>query len=473
MTTIVNTAARLVKVGIVMGLTIIALPTSAAPRIYATGVTRYVPAKAYPCYVLFAGADGKTHLIDMDGNEVHRWPQMGFPSKMLSPKLTGGKRGRLLVQLQSMKGTHAPGKRDFNNIFHDKTIGEVDWNGKVLWSWGLQAPGGAAHQNHDYERLANGNTLVLTAFDHHIPGFKAKETADQAIDEVTSGGKIVWRWVAGDHVNEFGFTKKGLKMIRNGFSIDRSGEPGHTGFLTINAVSTLGPNHWYEQGDKRFNPNNIMINSREADFVAIIDKATGKVVWHLGPVYPDTGKPPEGRVANLTLPRPVDQMSGEHFAHLIPEGLPGAGDILLLDNQGSGGIPPAYVESLGASRVLEINPVKKEIVWQYNGESSGRALWSFYTAFMGSVQRLPNGNTLIDEAVFGHVFQVTPDGKVVWDYVSPYFGHGRFGGTRDVASNYLYRVQAVPYDWVPAGTPHSEREIRSPDVSTFRVPGAP
>jgi hypothetical protein len=29
------------------------------------------------------------------------------------------------------------------------------------------------------------------------------------------------------------------------------------------------------------------------------------------------------------------------------------------------------------SRVLEIDPEKKEIVWQYTGESSGRPAWTF------------------------------------------------------------------------------------------------
>ena len=204
-----------------------------------------------------------------------------------------------------------------------------------------------------------------------------------------------------------------------------------------------------------------------------VDRKSGKIVWHLGPVYPDTGKIPDGRVANLKLPRPVDQMSGEHFPHIIPKGLPGAGDLLVLDNQGNAGIPTANVEAIDASRVLEIDPVKKEIVWQYNGESSGFALWQFHTEFMGSVQRLPNGNTLIDEAQFGHVFQVTPQGEEVWDYVSPYFGKGKFGGSRMVMSNNLYRVQPIPYDWVPAGTPHQEKRIVAPDLGTFRVPGAP
>jgi hypothetical protein len=51
-------------------------------------------------------------------------------------------------------------------------------------------------------------------------------------------------------------------------------------------MSVLGPNKWHEAGDRRFDPDNILIDSREANFIVIIDKQSGKVVWSLGPDYP-------------------------------------------------------------------------------------------------------------------------------------------------------------------------------------------
>ena len=77
----------------------------AAPSVYPTGVTRYDPGKAYNVFILFSGADDKTHLIDMDGNEVHRWDHRGFPSDMLDPALVGGARGHVMVQLADMTGS--------------------------------------------------------------------------------------------------------------------------------------------------------------------------------------------------------------------------------------------------------------------------------------------------------------------------------------------------------------------------------
>ena len=90
--------------------------------------------------------------------------------------------------------------------------------------------------------------------------------------------------------------------------------------------SVLGVNRWFTAGDKRFDPDNVVIDSRNANFTAIIDKKTGKVVWALGPHYPANELVTRGK---KQVPRPVDQISGQHDAHLIPEGLPGAGNLLV------------------------------------------------------------------------------------------------------------------------------------------------
>ena len=141
----------------------------AAPSVYPTGVTRYDPAKAYNVFVLFSGAppgDDKTYLIDMDGNEVHRWGHRGFPSGMLDPALVGGARGHVMVQLADMTGSETGMIPGMPAIFKNKTIGELDWDGNVVWQWGETAPGGAAQQHHDWARLPNGNTLVLSVLSY-------------------------------------------------------------------------------------------------------------------------------------------------------------------------------------------------------------------------------------------------------------------------------------------------------------------
>ena len=78
--------------------------------------------------------------------------------------------------------------------------------------------------------------------------------------------------------------------------------------------------------------------------------------------------------------------------------------------------------------------------------------WRFYSAFISSARRLPNGNTLIDEGMNGRFFQVTPQGDIVWEYVSPYVAPSAVGGNgKQVDTNWVYRAQPVPKDWVPGG----------------------
>ena len=63
----------------------------------------------------------------------------------------------------------------------------------------------------------------------------------------------------------------------------------------------------------------------------------------------------------------------------------------------------------------------------------------------------------------GRLFQVTRGGDIVWEYVSPYYGASAVGGAgRQVDTNWVYRAQPVPYDWVPEGTPRSERPVPLP-----------
>jgi hypothetical protein len=70
-----------------------------------------------------------------------------------------------------------------------------------------QVPGGSAKQHHDWRRLANGNTLVLANLVHPVAGFTAPQVLDDVIYEVNKQGDIVWKWVASEHLKEFGFRR--------------------------------------------------------------------------------------------------------------------------------------------------------------------------------------------------------------------------------------------------------------------------
>ena len=441
-------------VALLIGFTMLAV---AGPSVYPTGTTLYNPAKAFNTFVLITGGDGSAHLIDMNGNSIHEWKNAGDLTTYIDPGLIGGKQGHVLVTLSTVEGQGTDLVPGAVTTRITKTIGEIDFDGRTVWTFGDKMPDGLARQHHDWARLPNGSTLVLSNLVHPVKGFKLPRQLDDVVYEVDPKGEVVWSWVASDHLDEFGFTAEQLQLVRTADTGD---------YLHLNNMKPVGPNHWFAQADTRFAPDNILIDSRNANFIAIIDRKTGKVVWRLGPNYPMANTPPTSR----KVPRPLDRTSGQHDAQIIPEGLPGAGNLLVFDNEGEAGYPPVPVTLTGGSRVLEIDPIKQQIVWQYTGQDSGEPDWSFRSTHISSARRLPNGNTLICEGQPGRVFQVTRDGEIVWEYVNPYPRQSKDPNNgRSVANYQLYRAQAVQYDWVPAGTPHSERAVTPSNKPQFRI----
>jgi len=289
-----------------------------SPSVYPAGTTIYNPSKTYNSYVLFTGGDNIARLIDLNGNVVREWKDAAAHSTFINPALLGGKRGHVFVTIETAagRGTDLIPGRAAGQVA--KTIGELDWDGKVVWQFGEKAPGGLARQHHDWARLPNGNTVVLANLTHAIPGFKLPQLFDDVVYEVNPKGDIVWTWIAADHIEEFGFTPEQLQLVH---------ETDEPDYLHVNNLKVIGPNHWYAAVDKRFHPDNLIFDARNANFIAIIERKTGKVVWNLGPNYAPVKSGERRRV-----PRPVDQIAGQHDAHIIPEGLPGAGNLLVFDN---------------------------------------------------------------------------------------------------------------------------------------------
>jgi len=124
----------------------------------------------------------------------------------------------------------------------------------------------------------------------------------------------------------------------------------------------------------------LLISSRSINLIAILDPHKEELVWSWG----------------------QGELEGQHHPTLLENG-----NILVFDN--------GYKVERGYSRVIELNPITKEIVWEYKADSPGE----FYTAVGGSSQRLPNGNTLIAETEKGRSFEVTQKGEIVWDFYNP------------------------------------------------------
>ncbi len=442
------------------------------PTIYPTGTTVYKPEKAWSGYTIYQAADTGALLIDMNGKEVHLWKGLrGFPNKLLP----GG----------HVLGSTA--ERDPKYGFQDeKNLVQVDWDGNIVWKFDqyewIEDPGYEgqymARQHHDYQREGNpvgyyvpgqepmtnaGNTILLAHKNVSRPEISDKELLDDTIIEVTWEGKIVWEWAVSDHFEELGFDEDAKAAIYRDPNTRAFGT--HYGdWMHINSASALGPNKHYDNGDERFHPDNIIWDARESNIIAITDKRTGNIVWKLGPNY-DTAET-EG----------IGWIIGQHHAHLIPQGLPGAGNILIFDNGGWGGYGKPNPESRDGlknarrdhSRILEINPITFAIEWQYTPTEAGFQApldsYRFYSPYISSAQRLPNGNTLITEGADGRIFEVTAEHELVWEYISPYKNQRN--------SNMVYRAYRAPYDWVPQLERPAEIAIEPIDVADFRLPGA-
>jgi hypothetical protein len=104
---------------------------------------------------------------------------------------------------------------------------------------------------------------------------------------------------------------------------------------------------------------------------------------------------------------------------MIRDGLTGAVNIIVFDNGGIAGYPG---NCRLYSRIIEIAPVLKQIVWEYNTLESHLPIGSFFSAFISGVQRLPNGNSLVNEGQNGRFFEITQDNEIVWEYINPFFG---------------------------------------------------
>ena len=389
---------------VALGSLLTLLAPVAAQSVFPTGTTIWEPAATQDGYTIFAAQGGNIVMIDMDGTTVHEWtsPVPGLVIDNVQPLSNG----RILCLAYA---SFAEGRRQ---------AFELNFDSKAMKAWSVtDQPEGTAY-HHDIERLPNGNTLFLMKQDIDVPSISPHTLVDDYIEEVDADGNVVWRWDTYQHFDDFAFPADSLQLIS-----DSGGDWAHA-----NSISVIPPN---SHGLPEFAEGNIIVSQRFTNTVCIIDRGTGDVVWSLGP---------------------EDHMTyGQHWPHMIEQGLPGAGNILIFDN-GSGTGYPLRHRAPGRSRVVEIDPVTKTVVWQYE------QWFDFWSNIVSGAQRLENGNTLICSGVRGRLFEVTPTGEIVWEYMSPYTNPNN--GRRLV-----YRAYRVPYDFVP---PKKTARRSTPEGQTER-----
>jgi hypothetical protein len=469
------------KLLVVFALTLLfPLWAAAGPRLFVTGVTEYDPAGAWNGFTILSG-NNTAKLVDMNGNLVHEWDLRGgaampgkvFPNGVLGanlyPAYHEAGQGNNTQALLDFNGGIL---RSFNRLYKASRPGDNlprDDKGEVWIARNhhdFQIEGSSVGYYYpDAKPNLDGKMMILCHISVNKPEITDKmQLQDDRIIIVDKAGSILFDWKASDHFAEFknmATDKNVMERLRNAQAELGNPPPGleYNGFdwFHINCVSWLGPNKWYDAGDQRFHPDNIIADSRETSHLFIIDHVTGKIVWQVAPPF-------EGEDAELGA------IYGVHGTHMIPQGLPGAGNILIFDNGGTTSyhkqLPPRYY-----SRVLEFDPVTKKIVWEYSFPTAASPIgWQlygdrfFFSSFISIAQRLPNGNTLITEGNKCRIFEVTKDLKIVWEYISPY--------NIDSPMPLVYRAYRLPYGYVPQLPKGSEVAVRLPKSGAIQIPNA-
>jgi hypothetical protein len=452
----------------------------AAPTVFPTGTTIYDPARAWNGFTVLSPLAGPgAVVIDMNGRIVKQWDSLnssaGGPARILPGGVVMGAEGA------------RPGRQE------SLALVARDFDGNLLWRYAQNEqielpPGGSGaakgkgpatgkgkqetervaslRQHHDWQRadfpagyyspgvspgLQPGKTLVLTHTNRVAPAVAPDVVLeDDRILELDGTGKILWEWVISDHVEEFRLDGPARRVL----SQTKAGSVPFD-WMHLNSATYVGPNQWFDAGDQRFHPNNVIISSRAASIVAIVAR-DGRIVWQIGPDF-------------LTSPelRAIRQIIGQHHAHLIPKGLPGEGNMLIFDNGGASGYgnpTPTSPDGKGiysrpTSRVLEIDPVTLKLVWSYTSAT-------FFATNISGAQRLANGNTLITEGPSGRIFEVTPAGDIIWEYVHPATG----AAAAKSRTAPVYRAYRLPYEWIPQLPRPAERAVIPPPAAEFRLP---
>ena len=326
------------------------------------------PQQCYRGYTLTTNNRGfYANLLDMEGRICHRWhsPE-GIGYAYLLPY------GNLLLRTNPPE--EAGGAEKIGGS--SGAILELDWDSNVVWDY--HNP----YIHHDYERLVNGNTLVLL-FELLSPeltasiqgGFRSDDDPEQmfgdVVQEITPQGEVVYEWKAWERLSPEEDPICPLEDRRE----------------------------WTHGNSLKVTPDgDLIVSYRRTNTVGIVDKASGDFKWKWGP----------GEIAHQHHPTWLDN-----------------GRILLFDNG-------LHRPRGSYSRVVEVDPGTNEIAWEYQSNPP----LSFYSQAVSSAERLPNGNTLICEGSPGRIFEVTSNKQVVWEYINPFFvPGGNTPGSSEIANS--------------------------------------
>lgn len=377
--------------------------------------------KAALGYTLFAPKHNTvTYLINNEGQVVHSWTRSKFEPGQSVYLLPNGHMVRsCMVRVQGGTGGGEGGR-----------IEEYDWEGNLVWEFEHATREYQLH--HDIKPMPNGNFLALmverkTREQTLAAGFQENMMRDDflvpdAVVEIQpirpKGGKIVWEWHVWDHLIQDTDQRK-----------PNYGNPAqHPERIYVHANGRPTAAFWNHMNSLDYHAglDQIGLSVRGCNEIWIIDHSTttqeaagrsGGRHGKGGDLIYRWGNPAAYKRGSTQDKQLVQQ----HDALWIPEGYPGAGNLTIFNNgydRGWSSIEEIALP-LDAHGRYTIEPGRPygpaQPVWRY--EARNRA--DFFSSEISGAHRLPNGNTLICAGVMGHLFEVTREGEIVWQYVNP------------------------------------------------------
>lgn len=336
----------------------------------AGGVTLFQPDKAQDGVTLYtSGHESAAFLIGMDGEVLHTWRR---PFSTVWQRGFGVPRPRPDTHVWFHKAVVYP-NGDLLAVYEtagDTPYGyglvKLDRRSQVIWTYL-----GRAH--HDVDVAADGRIFALThgIVDEPLQGFENVSTPrlDDSLVVLSPDGEELKR-VSLIHA----FARSTFRYLLHTVSSYSVADVLHTNAVEV-IDEELASNFAFGE------PGQVLLSMRELNAIAVFDIASDEVVW---------------------------ASRGPWIAQHDPDILPN-GNILLFDNWGN------FERANGISRVIEVNPLTMEVIWDYAGTDE-RPLAS---EIRSSQQRLPNGNTLISESDGGRLVEVSRDREIVWEYVNP------------------------------------------------------
>ena len=323
------------------------------------GVVKIDPKRAGPGCSLYCNRTMcSAELIDLRGDVLKTW------------RVSDGwhwENGELLDNgdLLVVGSDRVPGKSG-EIVDHARYLMRLSWEGKTVWKRMMLT-------HHDVEVTPQDRILLLT--------FKYRR-----IDQISSDIDVRDDYLTlmshnGDVLEERSlyeaFAANPDEVTIQPVAPNTKSERMQIDLFHSNSIEWM---HWEHLFDKHtiYASTNVLICSRHQDTVAIIDWKTNRLLWAWG----------------------QGQIDGPHDAQMLENG-----HILLFDNG----------MARGWSRVIELDPLTKKIVWEYRAPNRT----DFYTRARGACQRLPNGNTLVTDSDSGQGFEITADGEIVWEFLNP------------------------------------------------------